>query len=377
MNIRDVLDQVDTLKPNQFDEAQKIYWLSQLDRRVYLDVIETHEKDEDTPGGFAGYAPDVDQDTELLVQEPFSDIYRWYLEAMIDLGNGEQGKYQNSMLLFNTAWADFARDYHRKHRPIGQRAMRFGAGGRTLPGRVEQGALDAMLEAATSATQAANAAAGAAETAANKATNATWNAAAAIGQAKDDAQAALSAAAAAVSAADAANAAAESVQDVADTVQEKLDKMNAPYTLIEKITLEEDVGTVIRTQEPDGTPLRLSHLYLKIISPKYTENRAVFIAVGNTDSEGIWAEDRLMYCYDGQIINTTGEATEAFCEKAHGVFRNEFLRAANVATTIYCSSNHAIRTGTVKAIRIFAFSNTTNLIPAGTIIEIWGVRDDA
>lgn len=378
MNIRDVLDQVDTLKPNQFDEAQKIYWLSQLDRRVYLDVIETHEKDEDTPGGFAGYAPDVDQDTELLVQEPFSDIYRWYLEAMIDLGNGEQGKYQNSMLLFNTAWADFARDYHRKHRPIGQRAMRFGAGGRTLPGRVEQGALDAMLEAATSATQAANAAAGAAETAANKATNATWNAAAAIGQAKDDAQAALSAAAAAVSAADAANAAAESVQDVADTVQEKLDKMNAPYTLIEKITLEEDVGTVIRTQEPDGTPLRLSHLYLKIISPKYTENRTVYVSVGSTDSEYIMQDDRIAYLAYGTVINTNGYVTEAFADREHGLWQTTYLPPGDTVSLQYASSSHAqARTGTAKAIRIFAYYNNTNLIPAGTIIEIWGVRDDA
>lgn len=209
MNIRDVLDQVDTLKPNQFDEAQKIYWLSQLDRRVYLDVIETHEKDADTPRSFAGYAPDTDQDTELLVKEPFSDIYRWYLEAMIDLGNGEQGKYQNSMLLFNTAWADFARDYHRKHRPIGQRAMRFRAGDKPAPGHTAQDALDGMMAAATQAAQAANAAAWAAGTAANKATNATWNAEEAIGQVKDAERAALSAAATAVSAADAANAAAD------------------------------------------------------------------------------------------------------------------------------------------------------------------------
>lgn len=375
MNIRDVLDQVDTLKPNQFDEAQKIYWLSQLDRRVYLDVIATHEKDEDTPGSFAGYAPDVDQDTELLVKEPFSDIYRWYLEAMIDLGNGEQGKYQNSMLLFNTAWADFARDYHRKHRPIGQRAMLFGAGGRTLPVRVEQGALDAMLEAATSATQAANAAAGAAETAANKATNAAWNAEAAIAQVKNDAQTATSAAA---SAADAANAAAESVQDVADTVQEKLDKLNAPYTLIETITLEEDVASVIRTKEPDGTPLGLSHLHLKIISPKYTENRTIYVSVGSTDSEYIMHDDRIAYLAYNTIINTYGYTTEVFADREHGLWQTQYIGPTDYTSVAIVYSSHAqTRTGTAKAIRIFPYYNNTNLIPAGTTIEIWGVRDDA
>lgn len=180
------------------------------------------------------------------------------------------------------------------------------------------------------------------------------------------------------SAADAANAAAESVQDVADTVQEKLDKMNAPYTLIETITLEEDVETIIRTQDPDGTPLRLSHLYLKIISPKYTENRTVYVSVGSTDSEYIMQDDRIAYLAYGTVINTNGYATEAFADREHGLWQTTYLPPGDTVSLQYASSSHAqARTGTAKAIRIFAYYNNTNLIPAGTIIEIWGVRDDA
>ena len=79
MNIRDALDQVDALKPNQFDERQKIYWLSQVDQRIYNDVVLRHEMDESMPATFGGYPPDVDQDTQLLAGAPFDALYRWWL----------------------------------------------------------------------------------------------------------------------------------------------------------------------------------------------------------------------------------------------------------------------------------------------------------
>lgn len=154
MNIRDALDQVDALKPNQFDEQQKIYWLSQVDQRIYNDVVLRHEMDESMPATFGGYPPDVDQDTRLLAGAPFDALYRWWLEAMIDLGNGELGKYQNSMLLFNSAWNDFAKDYRRKHMPLGQQKIGFTAGGRKACGATGD-AMDRLTQATQDANKAA------------------------------------------------------------------------------------------------------------------------------------------------------------------------------------------------------------------------------
>lgn len=154
MNIRDALDQVDALKPNQFDERQKIYWLSQVDQRIYNDVVLRHEMDESMPATFGGYPPDVDQDTQLLAGAPFDALYRWWLEAMIDLGNGELGKYQNSMLLFNSAWNDFAKDYRRKHMPLGQQKIGFTAGGRKACGATGD-AMDRLTQATQDANKAA------------------------------------------------------------------------------------------------------------------------------------------------------------------------------------------------------------------------------
>ena len=55
MTIEQAIFQADELKPNQVAKAQKIIWLSQLDRRIFKEVISAHEPDADTPKTFAGY----------------------------------------------------------------------------------------------------------------------------------------------------------------------------------------------------------------------------------------------------------------------------------------------------------------------------------
>lgn len=167
---------------------------------------------------------------------------------------------------------------------------------------------------------------------------------------------------------------ASAAQETADEALAKVNAVLRDYELIESITVEEDVFSVIRTTEPNGDALSLSHLYLKFTSPAYTENRVVYFAIGNTDATDIWTEDRLMYGADAGIINKNGYTTEVFCEKERGIFRNWMLLPANKVNQVNARCNHSIRTGSIKAIRIFAFSNTTDLIPAGTKIDIYGVR---
>lgn len=151
----------------------------------------------------------------------------------------------------------------------------------------------------------------------------------------------------------------------------------AEYERIETIPIEEDVYKVVRTAEPDGTPYNFDAVYIKLISPKYTENRRLYFAVGNTDAVSEWTDDKLTYvAFDG-AINTRSAitTTELFVEKVHGLFRGLSIYPGASSSTLSVYSNHAdVRTGTVKAVRIFAYGNTTQLIPVGTTIEIWGVR---
>lgn len=126
MTINKVLALVDEIDANTYDTKVKIGWLSKLDGRVFNDIILTHEHelvDDGTEEGnlieptFSGYS-DASLDTELLIADTYSDVYTDYLMAMIAYSNGETERYQNSMIMFNTNYREYANWYNRNHKPI-------------------------------------------------------------------------------------------------------------------------------------------------------------------------------------------------------------------------------------------------------------------
>lgn len=151
--------------------------------------------------------------------------------------------------------------------------------------------------------------------------------------------------------------------------------MEDGYKLIESITLDEDVQTVVRTAAPDGTPYNLDSVYIKLTSPAYSETRMVWFAVGSTDATDIWTEDKLVYHGENMAINTDGSATELLVESVHGVYRGLSIKPTNKAVSITANAGLVQATARkIKAVRVFAFSNTTNLLPSGTKVEIWGCK---
>ena len=122
MKASEMLDRVDTFKPNQYTEPQKLGWLLQLDGQIWREIIRTHEGGEDIaqPDGSAGV------ERELLVPEPWAgDLYNYWLQAMIDRVNGEIGKYNQTSQLYNQAYLTYAGYYNRTHMPIGCGPMKI------------------------------------------------------------------------------------------------------------------------------------------------------------------------------------------------------------------------------------------------------------
>ncbi len=103
MKICDVISAVNSLMPNEYDDAQKIAWLNEVDGQVYREVVQTHEIE----ASFTGYSEGTNQNTVLLVPEPYSQLYQWYLMAQIDLANQEINKYNNHISLFNSAYLTY------------------------------------------------------------------------------------------------------------------------------------------------------------------------------------------------------------------------------------------------------------------------------
>lgn len=117
MKIEDAIAEVDSLKPNMFEEKEKIKWLSRLDRRIYEEIILTHEyNDGEEEVSFSGYTAD-DNEKELLVGEPYDELYIHWLEAQIDYNNMEYESFNASNALFESTYSAFRNAYNRSHMP--------------------------------------------------------------------------------------------------------------------------------------------------------------------------------------------------------------------------------------------------------------------
>ena len=180
MTIIEAINKIDALKPNNYSQGDKIGWLSTLDGIIKKEIIDTHEGADKEKAiteyiknnvvayensvieymkvnevsreeaekhiefheikykeakehieatrndiMFNGYDATTALDTVLLVPAPYDDVYIRWLEAQIDYANGEYGKYNNSMALYNTAYATYERYYNRTNMPLGRKFKFF------------------------------------------------------------------------------------------------------------------------------------------------------------------------------------------------------------------------------------------------------------
>lgn len=117
--IGDVLAEVDELMPHNYDDSMLVKWLSNLELKIVNELFRTHKLAEDEAYllEFEGY-DDEDSGSELLVKEPYSELYRYYLMAKICFANQETDRYTNEMLMFNAAYQEFANYWNQTHMPL-------------------------------------------------------------------------------------------------------------------------------------------------------------------------------------------------------------------------------------------------------------------
>lgn len=117
MTIQEVVDVVDSVKPNQYTIEDKVRWLSFLDAIIINDVIKTHEGYEGQYEDFAGYSPD-ETNVHLIVKAPYDGLYEAYLKMKIDEENGETARYNNSATMFNSYLETYKKWYNKHHIPL-------------------------------------------------------------------------------------------------------------------------------------------------------------------------------------------------------------------------------------------------------------------
>ena len=122
MTIIEAINRLDALKFNTYTQPEKIEWLSRLDSAVKQQIIDTHVGAGEI--AFSGYTAETPLDTVLLVPAPYDEVYLRWMEAQIDYHNGEYDKFNNSIIMYNTAFDAYARYYKLHHMPL-TRGSRF------------------------------------------------------------------------------------------------------------------------------------------------------------------------------------------------------------------------------------------------------------
>ncbi len=113
MTIRQAITQADLDRRNDISEREKIGFLSELDMKIKNAVFD-HYTDSNVPADFKGY-DETAYDAELLVQEPYTDVYLYWLQAKAALANGDSEQYNNWNALFQTAYGNFFNYYNKTH----------------------------------------------------------------------------------------------------------------------------------------------------------------------------------------------------------------------------------------------------------------------
>ena len=133
MTIKECIDLVDNVKPNQYSIEDKVRWLSYIDGIIINDVIKTHEGYHNEYEDFDGYSSDK-IGTKLIAEAPYDRLYEAYLKMMIDEANGETARYNNSAILFNSYLTDYRKHYNKVHLPVGERSMKYFGAERKVEG---------------------------------------------------------------------------------------------------------------------------------------------------------------------------------------------------------------------------------------------------
>lgn len=116
MKLDEAIMQVeDLLRGNNISRETKVRWLSELDEKVYSEVILTHKDGEDI--SFVPYTPDTDGDTVLLIPFPHDAVYIEYLKMKINSELYEYTRYNANLDAYTSMMDAFRKDYNREHMP--------------------------------------------------------------------------------------------------------------------------------------------------------------------------------------------------------------------------------------------------------------------
>lgn len=102
MTVKDILEYVDDLCENPFDEATKLIWINQIEAELQAEVLLTAVE------GIVQYS-EQDLYAEVIAPPPFDKIYPEYVIWRIMLAQEETERANNQQIILDEAWKAYAR----------------------------------------------------------------------------------------------------------------------------------------------------------------------------------------------------------------------------------------------------------------------------
>lgn len=125
MTAAGMIEQYNVERPNGVEDSVKLDFLRKCESNLIENVILLYDPKEDdpTPEDWKEYLDTFNMDSELILEEPYNDIYVWYLDQRIAFNNNDTKRYNASARMFDNAFLAFKQKYNREHFPKQTRKM--------------------------------------------------------------------------------------------------------------------------------------------------------------------------------------------------------------------------------------------------------------
>ena len=116
MTLQEALDIVDAMKPNMMKRDLKVKYLTEIEQLIWAEILMKHahtQEQEEKPV----YNDETDPGTELIVPDPYSMVYTYWLMSKIDIQNQEDARYNIDRAHFENAYDTMSDWWTREHMP--------------------------------------------------------------------------------------------------------------------------------------------------------------------------------------------------------------------------------------------------------------------
>lgn len=125
MNVVGMIDQYNLERPNSVEDSVKKDFLRKCEANLIENVILLYDPltGERTEEEWQEYLDSFDYESNLILDEPFDDLYIYYLDQRLALNNNDMKRYNAASRLFDNMLLAFKQKYNREHFPRQTRKM--------------------------------------------------------------------------------------------------------------------------------------------------------------------------------------------------------------------------------------------------------------